>query len=142
MSTNSELEIRDQIVSSIAPVLKGMYPVKLAIALILCSTNNKNDSNNAEFTRENSHLMLVGDPGLGKSQLLKATSEIALRSVQTTGMGSSKAGLTAAAIRVRLSINIPNFRCKRLLQIEILINLVKFGFKSIIVSLTFFFKFH
>jgi DNA replicative helicase MCM subunit Mcm2 (Cdc46/Mcm family) len=91
---HSELELRDEIIASIAPKLKGMYPLKLAIALVLASVTNKGEAGKASFTRRNSHLLLVGDPGLGKSQLIQSAAEIAARSVHTTGMGSTKAGLT------------------------------------------------
>jgi DNA replicative helicase MCM subunit Mcm2 (Cdc46/Mcm family) len=63
LRTQSELELRDKIVASIAPSLKGMYPLKLAIALILCSVNSQGEAGTSDFTRQNSHLMLVGDPG-------------------------------------------------------------------------------
>lgn len=94
-SKHGELNARDLIIKSIAPEIYGMYYVKLAIALSLCSCIDRLGTE----SRENSHLFLVGDPGLAKSKLLKAASQIAIRSVHTTGMGCSKAGLTAAVIK-------------------------------------------
>ncbi|HET7324843.1 MAG TPA: minichromosome maintenance protein MCM, partial [Halococcus sp.] len=45
------------------------------------------------------HMLLIGDPGTGKSVLLQYIRNIAPRSVYTSGKGSSSAGLTAAAVR-------------------------------------------
>uniref|UniRef100_A0A182R1J3 DNA helicase MCM9 n=1 Tax=Anopheles funestus TaxID=62324 RepID=A0A182R1J3_ANOFN len=95
-----ELAARDLLVQSIAPAIRGMYPVKLAIALALAScTERIVDAEQQTTVRGHSHLLLVGDPGLAKSQLLKFASEIASRAVYTTGMGCSSAGLTAAAVK-------------------------------------------
>lgn len=42
---------------------------------------------------------MVGDPGTGKSQLLRYVSKLSTRSVMTTGIGSSNAGLTVSAVK-------------------------------------------
>ena len=76
-----------------------MYYLKLALALILAEGVSKTNRSGTRV-RGNSHLLLCGDPGTGKSQMLKTASRLAARSVLTTGIGTTAAGLTAAAIKV------------------------------------------
>lgn len=98
-----ELGVRDIILRSICPDVYGMYPIKLAIALAICSGNEISDIKSGDHDdlhhRGQSHVLLVGDPGLAKSKLLLSAVQIAPRAVHTTGMGCSSAGLTAAAVK-------------------------------------------
>jgi DNA helicase MCM9 len=72
----------------------------LAVCIVLVGGVSIDDSTGVR-TRGESHLLLVGDPGTGKSQLLKFAQKMIPRSIMTTGIGSSSAGLTATASRVQ-----------------------------------------
>jgi DNA helicase MCM8 len=50
-------------------------------------------------TRPDSHVLLVGDPGLGKSQLLRAAAQVAPRSVYICGNTTTTTGLTVTVVK-------------------------------------------
>ncbi|AWB28016.1 LAGLIDADG family homing endonuclease [Halococcoides cellulosivorans] len=85
-------DIYDRVVDSIAPSIYGYDEQKLAIALQLFSGVTKNLPDGSRI-RGDLHLLLIGDPGTGKSQLLQYIRNIAPRSVYTSGKGASSAGL-------------------------------------------------
>jgi DNA helicase MCM8 len=51
------------------------------------------------LTRGDPHVLVVGDPGLGKSQMLRAACSIAPRSVYVCGTSSTNSGLTVSMVR-------------------------------------------
>ncbi|CAB3250809.1 unnamed protein product [Arctia plantaginis] len=104
------LKGRDRILAAVAPQVYGLHLVKLALLLTVITGSNhiiENDINkktvqdekHSTRVRGQCHLLLVGDPGTGKSQLLRVGSELTARSVFTSGAGSTRAGLTCAALR-------------------------------------------
>ncbi|MFB6083397.1 MAG: LAGLIDADG family homing endonuclease [Halorientalis sp.] len=98
VALSEDEDIYEQMVDSIAPSIYGYRQAKLAIILQLFSGVTKHLPDESRI-RGDLHMLLIGDPGTGKSKLLQYVREIAPRSVYTSGKGSSSAGLTAAAVR-------------------------------------------
>ena len=93
--------IYEKIIRSTAPSIKGYREVKEAIALQLFGGSAKQLEDETKL-RGDIHILIVGDPGIGKSQILKYVSRLAPRSIYTSGKGTTGAGLTAAAVRDEL----------------------------------------
>lgn len=91
-------DIYSALAKSIAPEIYGMEDIKKALLLLLVGGVNKEMPDGMKI-RGNINILLMGDPGVAKSQLLKYIAHISPRGVYTTGKGSSGVGLTAAVIK-------------------------------------------
>ena len=87
--------IIDKIISSIAPSIYGHRDIKVAIACSLFGGVPKN-VNGKHSIRGDINVLLLGDPGTAKSQILKYVEKTAHRAVFATGQGASAVGLTAS----------------------------------------------
>ncbi|MFH1409254.1 MAG: minichromosome maintenance protein MCM [Nanoarchaeota archaeon] len=87
-----------RLIQSAAPSIYGHDRVKEALLLQLAGGVHK-VRNDGMVTRGDMHVLLVGDPGAGKSQLLKRINQIAPKSRYVSGKGVSGAGLTASVVR-------------------------------------------
>lgn len=94
----NSLDPHEKVVDSILPSHYGDRTIKEAIALQLFSGVDGTLPDGSD-KRGNIHIFLVGDPGVGKTDLMQYVNAIAPRSVFTTGTGSTQAGLTCAAVQ-------------------------------------------
>jgi len=88
----------EQIRRSIAPSILGLDTAKTAIALQMFGGTRK-PLPDGSVERGDSHVLFVGDPGTGKSELLGWADRLSPRSVYSDGKGSTSAGLTASAVK-------------------------------------------
>lgn len=83
---------------SIAPSIYGYERIKEAVLLQLFGGVKKTKSDGG-MTRGDIHVLLVGDPGVAKSVLLKYVSSVAPKGRYVSGKAASAAGLTAAVVK-------------------------------------------
>jgi len=87
-----------KIVDSFAPSIYGHEKIKEALFLQLLGGERKKRDDGV-ITRGDIHILLIGDPGAGKSQLLRRVAVVAPKSKLVSGKGTSAAGLTASVVK-------------------------------------------
>ncbi|KAJ2721935.1 hypothetical protein GGI07_003639 [Coemansia sp. Benny D115] len=90
------------LVHSFCPGIFGHEVVKAGIMLALFGARKRQGTDVAGgmSIRSDSHVLVVGDPGLGKSQMLSAVGQIAPRGVYVCGTsGISSSGLTVTLVK-------------------------------------------
>jgi len=90
--------VLQRISKSIAPTLYGLELEKTALALQMFGGVSKSPDGMTHI-RGDIHILLVGDPSTGKSQLLSFIADVSPRATYATGRGATAAGLTAAAVK-------------------------------------------
>ncbi len=91
-------DIYNKLIASLAPSMYGMEDVKLAIMFQLFSGEPKLLKDGTKI-RGNIHILLVGDPAAGKSQLMQLTSKLMPRGKYVSGTGVTGPGLTATVVK-------------------------------------------
>jgi len=95
---SQEPELYQKLIGSVAPSIYGYERVKEALLMQLVGGIRKVRKDKV-VSRGDMHILLVGDPGSGKSALLKRVSTISPKGRYVSGRGVSGAGLTAAVVR-------------------------------------------
>lgn len=88
----------ERFAGSVAPSIFGNLDVKKAVTCLLMGGSKKILPDGMRL-RGDINVLLLGDPGVAKSQLLKFVEKVSPISVYTSGKGSSAAGLTASVQR-------------------------------------------
>ncbi|KAL9048503.1 MAG: hypothetical protein Q9162_007698 [Coniocarpon cinnabarinum] len=91
-------DLYEMFADCIAPSIYGNRDIKKAIACLLMGGSKKVLPDGMRL-RGDINVLLLGDPGTAKSQLLKFVERVAPIAIYTSGKGSSAAGLTASVQR-------------------------------------------
>lgn len=79
--------------NGIAPNVRGYSEIKKGL---LCSIAGAGETNKK---RSNIHILIIGDPGIAKTQLIRGLEDITVKSITTDGHGASSKGLTAVVTK-------------------------------------------
>src|SRR3990167_4540837 len=88
----------DKLINSVAPSIYGHLDIKEAMILQLFGGVRKIKDDGTK-TRGDLHMLLVGDPGTGKSQILQFITKIAPKARFISGKGATSAGITASIVK-------------------------------------------
>ncbi|OYT56044.1 MAG: hypothetical protein B6U68_04025 [Candidatus Aenigmarchaeota archaeon ex4484_14] len=88
-------KIFEKLSSSIAPTIYGFEEIKEAIVMQMFG-GVPHKMPDGTRVRGNIHILITGDPGTGKSQILKLVSDVIPRGKYVSGKGVTGAGLTAS----------------------------------------------
>jgi replicative DNA helicase Mcm len=92
-SDSKDQDFTYKVTTSFAPLIMGYEDIKFSILLMLAGGYSK-------IKRNDINLLLVGDPSLAKSELLKECSKVSSKSMYTSGRGASAAGLTIGLVKM------------------------------------------
>ena len=98
LETSQDPWVLRKLIMSLAPSIYGYEDVKEGILYALFGGTAKQLPDGITI-RGDENVLLIGDPGTAKSQLLQYVSRIAPRGLYTSGRGTTAAGLTAAVLR-------------------------------------------
>ena len=90
---------------SLAPEVYGYENIKKGLILQLFEGNRPTDDTFKTDTmdRWTIHILLIGDPGIGKSQLIQAVKKRAPKNITISGTNTSQAGLTVSTVKDELT---------------------------------------
>ncbi|MBI2084591.1 MAG: minichromosome maintenance protein MCM [Candidatus Aenigmarchaeota archaeon] len=91
-------QIYEKLVGSIAPSIFGNEPIKMAVAFQLFG-GQVHVQKDRSRVRGDIHILLIGDPAVAKSAMMKTVSTLIPRGRYVSGKGVTQAGLTASVIR-------------------------------------------
>ena len=95
---SKDANLYDKFSRSIAPSIYGHDKIKEAIVLQMIG-GLKKIKEDGTVMRGDIHVLLIGDPGSGKSQILQFTSKAAPKARFVSGKGATGAGLTATVVK-------------------------------------------
>ena len=98
-------DIYELLCNTLAPEIYGHDTVKEGLLLQLFEGSRPADDTFKSDTmdRWTSHILLIGDPGVGKSQLMSAVNKRAPKVISISGTNTSQAGLTTSAVKDELT---------------------------------------
>lgn len=92
LDLSTDINIHRKIIRSLAPSIYGMETIKEALATVLFGGITRVTPDGMK-QRGESNLLLIGDPGTAKSQMLQYVKRLAPRGLLTSGKASTAAGL-------------------------------------------------
>lgn len=90
--------LREKLIQSVAPHIHGKRDEKDALSLALFSDWTWNAKAESTLIRSSLHVLIIGDPGTAKSQLLSDIAKLAPKAIQGQGENSTGRGLSNSAV--------------------------------------------